>query len=275
MMFKRAAAVLLMLPSFAFAWGGEGHQVTALIAYRFMTPEAKAATKAMLGGANIYDGEVANWADRIRRTDPASAPWHYVDADVEETAIDLARDGNKGKNVVDGISHYTATLSDTAEPAQDREQALRWVVHLIGDAHQPLHCCDRNKDRGGNDVAVQFRDVKKPTNLHAIWDTAMLRTYIGSKNITDFADSLSDKIKPADVRTWSAGTPLDWANETHMVAVHDVYSDLPAGDPVKIDPKYIDAKQAVVEKQLERGGIRLATVLNRAFAAAPTTRPTK
>ena len=167
-------------------------------------------------------------------------------------------------NVVDALAGQASILAGgngreikaSKDQPETREQALRWVVHLAGDIHKPLRVTDRNGDAGGNGVKVMFEDRKTPTKLHAVWDGDMLRVYVtafykaqGSKKaegLTDYAGSLDAKITKAQFQQWSAGTPLDWANESHTVGI-GIYNDLPAGDPVVINADYVAKHQAIVE----------------------------
>ena|SRR5829696_7144215 len=97
------ALLVVLLPSLCHAWGGEGHQLIALIAEDQLTPQAKAAVKDLLGGGNISDAEVANWADEIRRERRDTVPWHFVNIPHDAEGFDRARDGRDGANVIDAI----------------------------------------------------------------------------------------------------------------------------------------------------------------------------
>ena len=142
--------VLLVLPSLCHAWGGEGHQLVALIAEDMLTPQARKAVAELLDGANISDAEVASWADEIRRERRETAPWHYVNISHDATSFDRERDGREGDNVIEAIDRQAKVLADKTQPREKRVEALKWIVHLVGDVHQPLHCADRNGDKGGN-----------------------------------------------------------------------------------------------------------------------------
>lgn len=275
----RALAILvavLFACSRLHAWGGEGHQVVALIAEDRLTDAAKKQIHELLGNdADISDAEVANWADELRRTRRETAPWHYVNIPLDAKGFDEKRDGHDGKNVIDKVAEFEKILEDDTKPKADREEALKFLVHLIGDLHQPLHCSNRD-DKGGNGYPVHFLKRKTATDLHAVWDTDLLRQYVGKTRIADYAGELSKSITKEQARGWSAGEPVDWANETFGVAVKDVYPDFPkdAEDP-KVDADDVKAKRPIIEKQLMRAGVRLATVLNRSLGAhkTPTTRP--
>lgn len=263
-----AATVILVLATFApraLGWGGDGHQIVALIAEDHLTPAAKAGIRDLLDGANISDAEVANWADEIRRQRRATAPWHYVNIPTSQPTYDPARDGNNGDNVIDAIGRFERVLSDKAAPKADRAEALKFLVHFVGDIHQPLHCADRNGDKGGNAQLVFFGERTKAVNLHSCWDSLILLKRKGKTPVLDYATALDRRMDPKAVAMLSAGTPPDWANEGVNIAVESAYADVPAdGPPEKLSEKYVEAAGQVIDRQLAKAGVRLAMVLNRA-----------
>lgn len=256
-----------VLPAIAYGWGGDGHQIVCLIAEDRLTSAAKAGIHALLGStANISDAEIASWADEVRRERPATGPWHYVDIPVEATTFDEKRDGRNGNNVIDKINDFETVLKDPKASKNDRVEALKFLVHLVGDEHQPLHCAERNGDKGGNGRLVFFLDRPRATNLHSVWDSAILLEHKGTTRNAAYADSLNAQVRPEQAAEWMKGTPEDWANESHAVAVDVVYKGVPAdGPPPKLDQKYVDAAGAIVDLQLQRGGVRLAAILNNIF----------
>lgn len=265
------AACLLFLSANSYGWGGEGHQIVALIAENHLAPATKAKIVSIIGkDQDMADAEFANWADRIRRERSETGGYHFVDIPADAKNYDPARDGNDGTNVIDALAKYVDVLRDESKPKADREEALRWVVHLAGDLQQPLHCAERNKDRGGNSVPVFLLDQKgKAGNLHSVWDSGILRTMIEKRPIAEYADSLDRKITPKQIGAWQAGNPIAWANESHDLAVKYVYAGVAAdGPPVRLDETYVARARPVIEQQLERGGIRLAMILDRCFGDA-------
>jgi hypothetical protein len=152
------------------------------------------------------------------------------------------------------------------QPKEKRAEALKWVVHLAGDIHQPLHCADRHGDKGGNKRLVFFLDKREAVNLHSVWDTWIIREMVGRQKIAAFAEALEKKITAKQRKEWAKGTPEEWANESHRVAVEKVYADVPEnGPPPKLGPDYVREKAAVVAEQIGRAAIRLDSVLNAAF----------
>ncbi len=259
------ACVILLTPSFAFAWGGDGHQITCLIAEDRLTPAATKGIHDLLGpDVNISDAEVASWADTIKRAHPKQGPWHYVDIPVDAKTYDANRDGRKGDNVIDKINEYEKVLADTSKPKQDREVALRFLVHLVGDIHQPLHCAERDNDAGGNKVPVLYLNRTSPTNLHTCWDSTILISHKGKTRNASYADELNAKITAPEAAVWSKGTPEDWANESHELAVNVVYHDFPESkQPQHMTQAEVNQYGRIIDEQLQRGGVRLADILNR------------
>jgi hypothetical protein len=149
-----AAAVLAYAaPTGAFAWGVEGHAIVADIAEARLTPAAKAQVVSMLSGENHTRlDEISSWADEVRNQKPKTASWHFVDVPFDAPGYDPSRDCADGNCVVRQIIDFTAVLGNNSATPTDRFEALKWVVHFVGDIHQPLHAED-DKDRGGNDVS--------------------------------------------------------------------------------------------------------------------------
>lgn len=260
----RLVCLVLLLPSLCFAWGGEGHQIVALIAEKQLTPATQALVKDLLGDAHISDAEVASWADEYRREHRETSGWHFVNVPADAATFDRNRDGRDGMNVIDKLTEQANLLADKSHPREKRIEALKWVVHLAGDIHQPLHVADRNGDKGGNARLVFFEERREAVSLHFVWDTLILRESIGRQRIATYADALERQITPAQRKEWGAGNPERWANETHAVAVK-VYADVPAvGPPPKLVKDYTEKNSPVVQEQLRRAGVRLATLLNTA-----------
>jgi len=162
-------AAAALLPSPAFAWGKTGHRVVAAIADTQLSGLARAHVREILGPGESLD-DAANWPDEMR-SDPAvfwqktATPWHYVT--LNGITYDHAPPAG---DALQALDHFRVVLQDPKANLADKQLALRFIVHLVGDLHQPLHvgkCCDK----GGNDVKVTF--FGKPTNLHAVWDSAL------------------------------------------------------------------------------------------------------
>jgi hypothetical protein len=265
---RSAVWVFIVLgPSFALGWGGTGHQIVCLIAEDHLSPQAKAGVHELLGDAHISDAEIASWADEVRRERRSTAPWHYVNIPVSAAGFDRKRDGRNGNNIIDAIEKKKAILANKAATDEERVEALKFLVHFVGDIHQPLHCADRDGDKGGNTRLVMYPGQRKAVNLHSVWDTWLLRDAMKGKRVTDYAEGLDKRIGERERMEWVKGTVEEWANESQRLAVEGAYAGVPAdGPPPKLDQKYIDKNEKVVEQQLQRAGIRLADTMNRIFA---------
>lgn len=262
-----AICALACLPSCAWAWGNEGHRIIALIAADKLTPAARAQVSDLLGGdARSTMEAVSTWADEIRRDRPETAPWHYVNIEVSTNGYDAARDCPRGDCVVSQVQRDERIVADDRLAKPVHAEALRFLIHFVGDLHQPLHCAD-NHDRGGNEVRVVIGATE--TTLHAVWDTNVVASL--GENPDQLASKLEAQITPEEEQSWSAGTPVDWANESFRVAKDVIYSSLHGEggttEPILLPIDYAARERPVTAKQLERAGIRLATVLNAALVS--------
>ena len=198
---------------------------------------------------------VSSWPDQIRRDRPQTGPWHYVDIPIDKPGLDMERDCPKGNCVIAVIANMREKLRDAATPAAERREALMFVIHFVGDMHQPLHSSD-NHDKGGNEVHIVFHG--QPGNLHGLWDSGLLGR-MGKE------DDLFPGLSAASAgrrRKFAKGTVSDWAEQAHKLAQLTTYGKLPHGSPVEITADYERRADAVIELQIERAGARLAAVLN-------------
>lgn len=283
-----AAAVGLMLPSPIWAWGYEGHEIVATIARAELTPAVRAKVDALL--ATDSDALTASdmvsratWADAWRSAGHReTAQWHFVDTEIDGSAdVDNACFGHPAPDqpasagpaqdcVVDKIREFTAELSASSTPPAERLLALKYLLHFVGDVHQPLHASD-NHDRGGNCVLVSLGGART-VNLHSYWDTVVVETAVG-KDVGAAAATLRGRITPADRREWRSDDPAAWAREAFGVAKGVAYTiGSPAGcqqdaAPIALPDGYEAKAQAAAMLQLERAGLRLGMVLNRALAS--------
>ncbi len=265
---RQTVCVLLALAATVFssgparAWGAEGHRVIALIAERHLTPAAQAAVARLLALEDAAGlAAIANWADEIRGSHRETAPWHFVDIPLEAAGYDPARDCPGGSCVVAKLGQFAAVLGDASASDKKREIALKFVVHFVGDLHQPLHSADHH-DRGGNEVPVVYRGHR--SNLHHLWDTELVQQ-AGGTDAAAFAQRLDQAVTPANIAALAAGSPVDWANETHAAAVSVAYGALPENADADLAGAYADTARSVVDSQLLKAGLRLAALLNAAL----------
>jgi hypothetical protein len=223
-----------------------------------MTDEALAKASILLAGNTI--DSIASWADDYRRDHPETGPWHYIDVPLADSKIDLSKECPNGDCVVVKTEQFVAVLRDPKADRPAKAEALKYVVHFIGDLHQPLHDEDDN-DKGGNTRHVIFDG--RPDNLHWIWDTGLLEHINPSPKA--LAAELESRITPQDREKWVRGSIEDWALEGHRLAQSVAYEDLPNTNPASITPAYERQANPPIELQLEKAGVRLAHVLDHAL----------
>lgn len=251
--------LLFALPMPVAAWGPAGHRIVATLAEAQLRPAAQAEVRRLTRGQSLAD--IATWADDLR-DDPsqpelarATAPLHYVNFADGQCRYEADRDCRQGRCVVAAIDRYVAVLGDRNEATAKREQALRFVVHLVADAHQPLHAGYRD-DRGGNRYQVQFEG--RGTNLHAIWDSKVL----ASRGLgwPRHARALARTPLPR-----ASGTPAQWAEESCRAARdEDVYPRRH-----RVDRAWLEQRRPLAERQVRRAAARLAGVLEHAIGTSP------
>ncbi|MBQ4856496.1 S1/P1 nuclease [Rhodanobacter sp. B2A1Ga4] len=261
-----AALMFAVAPSVQ-AWGPLGHRVVAELAQRHLDPLAEAALERLLAPEHTRSlADVANWADQIQ-DDPAQVTlWkqtrsqHYVNFH-GGSACDYVppRDCRDDRCVVAGLQHYVDVLGDRSQPDAARREALKFVVHFVGDIHQPLHAGCRD-DKGGNTYQVQFDG--RGSNLHKVWDSGMLSGR--GLDWQAYAQQL-DAAMPVNLPAPIA--PLDdpyaqWAEESCRITAEAGFYP----DGHKIDPAYVASWRPVAELRLRQAGRRLAAVLNLALA---------
>jgi hypothetical protein len=247
---------LLMTTGSALGWGPEGHRAVAMIAARNLTPEARDKVQAMLTPHETL-AALSGWADDVREEHPETGPWHYIDIPLAASAIDMGHECLAGNCVVAKIAEFESALKNKSTDPALRREALEFVVHFVGDLHQPLHCVD-NDDQGGNKVQVIF--FGQPGNLHAVWDGGIIRRE--KQWGAQLAATLESRITPEQRVAWARGSAEDWALESHALAVRVAYGKLPPGATPNLGDEYVNAALPVVEEQIEKAGVRLAHLLN-------------
>ena len=240
---------------YASAWSQKGHDVTAYIAEKHLNPKARAAVDSLLEGKSMVYW--ANWLDNASHgMDYAyTKTWHYKNID-EGVPYDDAPLNSKG-DVVTAINGQIDILSDPNASFRDKNLALKILVHCMGDLHQPMHM-GHLSDLGGNKTKLKFFD--RATNLHSIWDSSLVE-YGHKWSYTEWQEQI-DRATAEQEAVIVSGNVDDWARETHGIA-RDVYKYFQPGMKVMYDP--IARWAPVIEQQLLRGGLRLASVLNQIF----------
>lgn len=249
--------VLPLIPMSGFAWGVTGHRVVAEIASRHLTPQARKAVMALLGPQSM--AMVANWPDFIKSDTThqydGTSSWHYLDFPANSTRPqfdDYLRE-HTGENLYTETQAMIQKLKDPATSKADKVFALTFLIHLIGDMHQPLHV-GRDEDQGGNKIQVMWFD--KPTNLHRVWDEHLIE--FQQLSYTEYTQAL-DTASAAEVRKLQRGSIPDWMFESNQLA-DKVYALTSPND--KLSFRYNYWFVGDLNQQLLKGGLRLATLLN-------------
>jgi nuclease S1 len=308
MLFLLAACGLA--PS-AWGWGCTGHQVVALIAETNLNPHARAMVAQILAAGPIAPDlrrfcgnsgldafvDSSTWADDERSVRPDTGGWHFLDIPRGASKGDIAQYCPPASGCITrAIADQLTLLRDPDTHAQERADALRFIIHFVGDLHQPLHATT-NDDRGGNCVPVTFfgrapnetnplNEDYRP-NLHGVWDTDIIEHFADGRTPRQVADEMGIRFK-AQIPVWVL-EPVDlrsWAWESHQVAEDTVYGNLPVKVTIEtpvtvnvcadddhistrmlklreeIGANYQNAVAGVVQEQLTKAGTRLAAVLN-------------
>ena len=252
---------LLAFPLPAYAWGPEGHEVIARIAADNLSPAAHLRISQLLGGdapaLMVLD---SNWADEIRADRPGTADWHFVNIEIGSKGYDAGRDCARDNCVVAQINHDVAVLRDPKAQHAAKLESLRFLIHFVGDLHQPLHAADRH-DKGGNSLTV-FLNGKR-TNLHRVWDEDLVRAL--GPDPAMVAGSIETDLTPDAKAKLARGTPVDWANESFGLASKEIYARIPSRGSVRLPRDYASREKQAVRLQLARAGIRLAMLLNQIY----------
>jgi len=246
-------------PTGTLFWSAAGHHAVASLAWARLAPATRERVLELLDGEDFV--HASTWADSVRPSRRATAPWHYVNIAIWENRYDARRHCPEGNCVIGAIEKFERVLSDPRESRPDREEALRFLIHFVGDIHQPLHAGDRS-DRGGNDTEV-FLDGRK-TNLHRVWDFDVVEVLATSEEgLVARLRQRMDQLPESVVREWESATPSQWAMEGQQLARTNAYR-LP--DDSRIGRAYLEGQADAIEIALLKGGVRLAALLNRSLS---------
>lgn len=253
-------ATAFMVSTFSFAsendWGRTGHRATGEVAEQHLTKKAKQKVREILDGQNL--AFVSTYGDDIK-SDPAYRKynvWHYVNLEPGETEYTKEK-ANPDGDLVHAINTCVAVLKDKNSSKEDKAFFLKMLVHFVGDLHQPLHA-GRGEDKGGNDI--QIRWFGEGSNLHRLWDSEMINDF--QMSYTELAHN-SDELSKEEIRQIQKGSVLDWMYESKELA-NKVYASAEVGE--KLGYEYMYKWFPVVHDQLQKGGLRLAKILNEVFA---------
>lgn len=267
-------SLLLIAQQNAMAWGREGHRISGLIANELLTPNTRSALRDLLGYDDL--SLAATWADDYRAPlagiYPKSGLWHYDD-------IPLCAPAEKQTYCPNGdcasvrIAKFQALLRDRHALRDKKADAVRFIVHFIGDLQQPLHAANNN-DRGGNDVLVHMHGISQATKLHYAWDSLFVKNNLRGRSENELARVLLSEYQ-AQIPALQAGNLDEWLAESHQLARDVVYDGLDgaftcprtsAENTYSLSDEYVKRANSVVRIQLTKAGVRIASLLNRIFA---------
>ncbi len=282
------------ISSSAMAWDDGGHQIVALIADHYMLPPVREKVRAMLAadGDTLTGHDIASaatWADKYRDGDQDTTKihynqtyrWHMADISAGRPNVPkacfgqprlaagtLASQGPAEACVIDKINQFAAELGDPRLTAAERVIALKYLLNLVGDVHQPLNVVDESDSHGrGLMVAAKFIT---PGDLYGYWNNAFV-TRLGM-DPAEVAQQIIKDITPAEQRQWSTSTPQLWALDAHQIGVDRAFGmeyTLDAQGNRTLTDAYVDTAVKTVRTQLGKAGVRLAFVLNEALSPSP------
>jgi hypothetical protein len=306
-----AIALAMFASPAAHAWGCQGHETVALIAEMHMTPQVLAKVNQILKDSPIDPAlsrycketglspmaDAATWPDDLRSLRPEASPWHYIDIPRGGTKADIATScPEKEGCITKALRTQVEILRAAASSPQQRADALRFIIHFVGDIHQPLHDTTNN-DRGGNCIPIDFfgaepvarnpQNESYSPNLHSVWDSSIVGRMATGETVQQFATE-TNAAQASRMSGWISGTMNfdDWAWEGHELAESAVYEKLPHLIPVEkpvdidscagddhigtrmlalhedLEQPYQDASASVVQQQIAKAGARLAGLLN-------------
>ena len=271
-----------LLVTCGHSWGPDGHRIVAEVAERLLAPTASRSVSRILNGSSM--ASVATWADEIDHT-PEFA-WtkcmHYIDSSIGVCSVSTETDCAKGCCVVKAIANYTSQI---VENSNGVIEALKFLIHFMGDVHQPLHAGHR-EDKGGNmiEVVPEFSNSRKRENLHEVWDGVLIKHYLdgsgffGVDGWKSFVEEIVEKIHAGDYQDEDTqacrdadqgeACALSAAQESAANACENAYinekdQSVKPGD--HLSNAYYSTRIIVIEKRLALAGIRLSGILNAIF----------
>jgi hypothetical protein len=282
----RAAIVAALLMSTGWrvgAWGPQGHRLVASLAAEALSPAARQNVAWLLDDQTLAD--VSSWADRYHQGNYQTFYWHFVNIPRDAAAYDRDRDCPRQPGVaagsfadrwrdcvVDRIEYNRERVGDPKLDRADRAVSLKFLVHLVGDLHQPFHAL--GVERGGNGIVVSAfgsddcsDDPARvyPCNLHGIWDSVL----IARRRLNDaqYLELLRRLIRTDGLKAEAGGSAADWAMQSHALARSGLVAQRR-----NIDEAYYRAHITIVDRRLALGGVRLAALLNQSLSTAPRSR---
>lgn len=257
-----SAAVFAAFTVPSAAWSPEGHKIVALLAASHLTKGAAAQVEDLLDG-DVEDAmaKASTWSDEILAKRPETKGWHFVNIPVAETAYSAERDCPDGNCAVARLAADMKTLADKTQPKAARAEALKFMIGLMADIHQPLRC---SEDGNGHGAQVKVSVGGGNTNLLAVWDGDIIKAM--QLDVPQTVSLLGSKITPAQRKAWSRGTLISWCEESAKIAKSGAYDDLSGAatenGAILLAVEYPSAKVKMTAEQLKKAGVRLAAAVN-------------
>ena len=288
--FCMALILLVVKVPDSAAWGPQGHRVIGFIADGHLKPEVKELIAEKFNINSLAD--VATWADRTRKKRKEESSWHYTNIEEGQWTYNAERDCPDRACVTEKIHEFSGILVDRSTSLRERKDALKFLVHFVGDVHQPLHLGNL-KDRGGGTLRFLYKG--KVASLHYLWDGGLIdwggeppqvgvaadsnaavtqtrppkawslfpagvarSRRVGGASLLKYAARLNGRVSEVEVSTWSLSTVSDWANESRSLALKEAYNV----DKDDLSKAYIKRGQEIINLRLTQAGVRLAHLLN-------------
>jgi nuclease S1 len=240
----------------AYGWGDKGHRIVASLADQQLKDSAREEVRKLLpAGTTLADAAV--WPDKEGRRITELDRLHHVSIPDEAAGYDQERDCKARNCMVEALNWFTAVIADVRAPINIRLIALRYIAHLVGDMHQPLHA-GRREDRNGTDIIVNYR--AQTNNLHLFWDINLVEMEEGSPE--EIAKRLEQSITGKQRTEWQSGGPKTWTDESFRLSRLYTYE---LGEFMDLSDEYVAIGLTIVRRRLVQAGVRLGWLLNNTF----------
>jgi hypothetical protein len=252
--------VLVVASIVLISWGATGHRTIGKIAENHLSPQAKAAVRELLDTETL--AQASTWPDEVRSQPDYrhTAPWHYINLPLGLSFADFEAkvQGMTQENVYSALQKQEQILGSPGSSRREKIEALKYIVHFIGDLHQPMHV-SREEDKGGNTIQLSYEG--NGTNLHSLWDSKLIE----HEGLTyeQMAEKY-DQASPAQIEQWQSDPLLQWIWESYQASSR-LYAEVDAMNGRSIDDSYYQAHIGIIRDRIEKAGIRLAGVLNKIF----------
>ncbi len=250
-------ALPFLFPTISFAWDETTHRALTRVAEEHISPSVTRRYRYYVSkGEKLED--ISYWAQSMFGERPETESWHSITLPPDATGLDLTRDCPLGDCLPVKIRESEGVVRLAHKKRTVVGEYLRFLIHLVGDLHQPLNA-GYPPASGAGDPTVIYNGVQMP--LSAFWDEHLF----DGVSVDELADRIRQRITPGKIREWQYGTLRDWTWDTHLVAVRVAYGSLPSGSPRQLDADYVAIAQAAAEEQLAKAAVRLALSLDEAW----------